>query len=51
MGQSATPPNNLFNQSANSAVFIDNLILLTLNARPVNSGVGRLRHRDFVDNH
>jgi hypothetical protein len=32
-------PNNSFNRSANSIAFIDNLNLLALNARPVNSGV------------
>jgi hypothetical protein len=32
-------PNNSFNRSANSVAFTDNLNLLTLTTRPVNSGV------------
>jgi hypothetical protein len=31
--------NNSFNRSANKVDFIENLNLLALNARPVNSGV------------
>jgi hypothetical protein len=34
-------PNNSFNRSANSAAFIVNLAVSTLDARPVNSGVRR----------
>jgi hypothetical protein len=39
-------PNNSFNRSAISVAFIENLNLLMLYARPVNSGVRRLPLRN-----
>jgi hypothetical protein len=41
------PSNNSFNRSADTQVVINT----NRSMRPVNSGVRRLRHRDFVDNH